>query len=397
MSADLLNHITAGVYWALILLWTIILAFYWREHRRLKVISPMVATMLVVVFVDGARTLLESVYFGAWYSARAGILPHFLYETLSEPQNVILPKLLNLGSALMIIGVLLRRWFPDLAADMQRQQRTEQLYHELQEAHEELQAAQEARDALAHMIVHDMRTPLTSVITGLQTVKQLEPRDALTAELVEGALSGASRLLLMVNDLLDISKMESGEMVLRREATPIADVMHEAASLVDALVREKNLNLRLETAFPSRADGGVAEVDRELVRRVIVNLLGNAIKFTPEGGNIVLRAAQANGEVEISVTDTGMGIPAEHLAHVFDKFYQAHHRQAKGAASTGIGLTFCKMAVEAHGGRIGVQSQEGRGSRFWFVLPVAPSQAAVEAAVETVSSPPLQPAGRAAQ
>src|SRR5205814_5462697 len=137
--------VTAGLYWCLILCWLIILLFYWREYRRLTAISSMVGTMLVVVFLDGARTLLESIYFGTLATATAGYIPHSLADTLMEPQNIMMPKLINLMSALTIIGVLVRRWFPDLAADMERQRRTEQLYADLQEAHEELQEAQEAR------------------------------------------------------------------------------------------------------------------------------------------------------------------------------------------------------------------------------------------------------------
>src|SRR5579859_4785923 len=182
MSADPLACITAGLYWCLILCWLIILIFYWREHRRLTALNTMIGTMLVVVFLDGARTLLESIYFGTWYTSKAGLLPHFLYERLEEPRNILIPKFINLLAALTIISVLVRRWFPALATEVAQQQQTERLYVELQEAHEELQAAHEARDALAHMIVHDMRTPLTSVITGLQTVQVAETESPLTAE-----------------------------------------------------------------------------------------------------------------------------------------------------------------------------------------------------------------------
>jgi signal transduction histidine kinase len=374
MNADPMTYVTAGLYWCLILCWLIILIFYWREHRRLTALSPMVGTMLVVVFLDGARTLLESVYFGTWYTARTGLIPRDLYDILAEPQYVILPKLLNLMAALTIIGVLVRRWFPNLAAEMERQRRTEQLYAELQEAHEELKATQETRDALSHMIVHDMRTPLTSVITGLQTIRHPESTAELTRELVDGALAGSNRLLLMVNDLLDISKMEAGEMTPKRECFPVGDVMAVAVEMVGALARDRRLELRQETAF-GEENAGIVEADRELTRRIVVNLLGNALKFTPAGGTILLRAAsEADGMVCISVSDTGPGIAPKHQARIFDKFYHVQPGAAVAGASTGLGLTFCKMAVEAQGGRIGVDSEPGRGSRFWFTLPT-PSMA----------------------
>lgn len=379
MHADQFAYVTAGLYWCLIVCWLIILIFYWREHRRLTALSPMVGTMLVVVFLDGARTLLESVYFGTWYTARTGMIPHYLYDVLAEPQYVIFPKLLNLMAALMIIGVLVRRWFPNLAAEMERQRRTEQLYGELQEAHdelktthEELKSTQETRDHLTHLIVHDMRTPLTNVITGLQTVQHLEPASGLTREMLDGALTGANRLLGMVNNLLDISKLEAGETTPNRERFPVCDVMKDALASVDALALHKGLTLRRESAFVGKENGGVVEADRDMTRRVLVNLLGNAIKFTPCGGTIVLRAEPESADmVRVSVSDTGPGIAPEHQARIFDKFYQVQPGTKGGAAATGLGLTFCKMAVEAEGGKIGVESAPGQGSRFWFTLPSA--------------------------
>lgn len=388
LRADPFAVVVAGLYWCLIACWLSILIFYWREHRRLARLTPMVGTMLVVVFLDGARTLVESLYFGTWYTARTGVFPRYLWDTLAEPRYVLIPKIINLLAALTIIGVLVRRWFPDLRAETTRQRNMERLYAELQTSHEELKQAQESRDALAHMIVHDMRTPLTSVISGLQTVQTLgDDAPDLREEFVEGALGGANRLLTMVNDLLDISKMESGEMALHRERFAVSGVLDEAARTVDALIHDKRLTLHREE--PSRPL--FVNADREKVRRVLVNLVGNAIKFTPEGGTITLRAETnpaALDQVRVSVSDTGAGIAPEHQARIFDKFYQVKPGASTGGvASTGLGLSFCKMAVEAHGGTIAVESAPGKGSRFWFTLSAAitPDAAPVSAAATVVA------------
>lgn len=372
-SPSYFTYLTAAMYWSLILCWSIILVFYWREYRRLKALSPMIGTLLVVIFIDGARTLVESIYFGTWYTARTQLIPVYLWTLLSEPQYVALPKAFTLIAALIIIAFILRRWFHDMEAEMRRQRRTDELYADLQGAHAELQSAQQVQQELTEMIVHDMRTPLTNVISGLRTVAMLhDAPPELRDELLVGAREGAERLLRMVNDLLDVNRLEAGEMPLTWEQFPATDVMREAAGTVAALAAEKRLTL---TVAPAPA-GLQVRADRETTRRVLVNLLGNALKFTSGGGKVTLTAAARDGVVELAVTDTGEGIPPEHQARVFEKFYQVAAPAAGVRLSSGLGLTFCRLAVEAHGGRIGVESEVGRGSRFWFTLPQAATQAA---------------------
>ncbi len=388
LTTETYGYIAAGLYWVLILCWLTILTFYWREHRRLRSLETIVGTMLVVVFLDGARTLLESVYFGTVYTARAGILPAYVYELLSEPQLVLVPKTVNLAAAVTIIMVLVRQWFPAMREELDRQRQTAALYEELQHAHEkmqttldeltaahdelkrtheELRAAREAQDALTHMIVHDMRTPLTSIITGLQTAQQADYDSELTPEMVDHALAGANRLLLMVNDLLDISKMESGMMTLTPEVFSIRQPIEVAVTLVGPLARDKDITL--ETAF---VENDEVQADRELVRRIIVNLLGNALKFAPRGSAIRIAVSRVGrASLRVSVSDSGPGIPPEHQQRIFDKFHQVANGGTNGIPSTGLGLTFCKMAVEVQGGEIGVQSVPGEGSTFHFTLPAA--------------------------
>ena len=331
--------------------------------------NALIATMLVVVFFDGARTLLECIYFGAMNSSTAGWLPQDFYDVLSQPHMILYPKIVNLVSALIIIGVLIYRWFPQLTEEIQRQQRVEELYNELQEAHEELQRTQDSRNALTHMIVHDMRTPLTSVITGLQTVQMVMDEPELARELTDSALMGANQLLLMVNDLLDIGKMEEGEMTLNQEDVEPEVIVQKAFALVEALVRERNIELISDSTFLESADYEV-HVDKELTRRVLVNLIGNAIKYTPDGGKITVQTSLSEEQMlTISVIDNGPGIAPAHQKRIFDKFYQIESGANRRRNATGLGLTFCKMAVEAMGGKIGVSSEVGKGSRFWFTVP----------------------------
>jgi len=224
---------------------------------------------------------------------------------------------------------------------------------------------QELRDSLIHMIVHDLRTPLTSIMGGLQTVVDTEYESEITQEFVPTALSSADALLEMVNTLLDINKMESGEMKLGLAPVEFAAVAQAALEQVKGLAREHNHELvsELDPTCPA------IRADEDKLRRVAINLLGNAIKFTPGGGHIRLTSRCTQEGIIFSVSDDGPGIPEEDRARIFEKFGQVQSRQEGHKYSTGLGLTFCKMVAEAHGGRIWVDSELGKGSTFSVLLP----------------------------
>ena len=152
-------------------------------------------------------------------------------------------------------------------------------------------------------------------------------------------------------------------------AVALEALLAEAIRTTRYLIDERRLQIvtELPTDLPELL------VDRSMVARVLVNLIGNAVKFTPPGGAITVRArAEAPGWIAVTVADTGEGIPAEYQSHIFEKFGQVASRQGGRSMSTGLGLTFCKLAVEAHGGQIGVESRPGEGARFTFTLPAAP-------------------------
>ncbi|NLC58683.1 MAG: HAMP domain-containing histidine kinase [Armatimonadetes bacterium] len=370
MESEALIWVTAAVYWCLIVIWGGLLILYWREHRRLRVLSPVIATMVAVVFVDAARTLLESLYFGVWYTARTGLVPRYLFEVLAQPQYVAIPKVVNLLAAFTILGVVGRRWFADVKAEMTRHKEVERLYGELAQAHKKLQEAQDARAALTHFMVHDMRVSLTSVITGLQTIQQWEPPGGLTAEMIDAARAGSERVLDMVNDMLDVARMESGEMTLSLEEFPVTEVIDEALAVLEPSLRQKQLAARVRLADAQAERDGRVRADRGKVRRVVANLLSNAVKFSPEGSTVEITVTpEPEGFVRVGVTDHGPGIAPEHQSRIFDRFYQVQAGVPNGRPGSGLGLSFCKLAVELQGGRIGVESTPGEGSRFWFTLP----------------------------
>jgi len=171
-------------------------------------------------------------------------------------------------------------------------------------------------------------------------------------------------LIELVNDLLDASKLESGTMRLETAAIDIRSVIDELRETMLPMAKEKEIEL-VET-FPDNLPR--VEADRTKLRRILVNLLSNALKFTPKGGRVEVSAEQLDGRVSIAVSDTGVGIAPEDVARLFDKYEQARSRATRGEKGTGLGLYITKQLVELHGSRIKVKSEVGRGSTFSFTL-----------------------------
>ncbi len=240
---------------------------------------------------------------------------------------------------------------------------------ELTESLERQAELERMRDNLVHMMVHDMRSPLMGIGGNLDLLR-MDLQDGLGAEqraFLDSAEQAAKNLIEMVSSMLDVSRLEARQMpvALRR-----CDVLSALRRGVDALgAATQRCQFRME--LPS--EPALAECDPDLVARTATNLLANALKFTPKGGAVSLSVSRAEGAVRVSVTDSGPGIPAEHHGRIFEKFGQVQSDGPKVKYSTGLGLTFCKLAIEAQGGRIGLESEVGRGSTFWFELPAGPT------------------------
>ena len=240
---------------------------------------------------------------------------------------------------------------------------------ELQESYRRLQELEKLRDDLTGMIIHDLRTPLTSVIAGMQTLELVGDLNEDQREMMGIAIEGGETLLGMINDLLDVEKMESGTMQLEYSDLRAEGLVKGAIGQVASLAESKDLKLIQHIAPDLPFFSG----DASKLTRTLVNLLGNAIKFTPAGGTITVETRRSEDEKSIVflVSDTGEGIPEESFERIFEKFGQVASRKAGRMMSTGLGLTFCKLAVEAHGGHIGVESTPGEGAMFCYAIPLA--------------------------
>jgi signal transduction histidine kinase len=229
---------------------------------------------------------------------------------------------------------------------------------ELAESLTRLRALEKLRDDLVHMVVHDLRGLLTVVIANLELA--LPDLSGTAAEDVGHALSAAQAVARMANTVLDVSRMEEGKMPLTLAPTDVAALAAETARTFSAV--DKNRVIRCAASGPITAN-----CDGDLVRRVIENLVSNAVKHTPVGGLVSVDVRQENGKVRVSVKDDGRGIPEEIRGRLFEKF-AATQKESK-AHSAGLGLAFCRLAVEAHGGTIGVEPGTPSGSVFSFAIP----------------------------
>jgi len=243
-----------------------------------------------------------------------------------------------------------------------------QLFREVQAKAEQLEVASRHKsDFLANMS-HELRTPLNAII-GFSEVL-LDPSlvvpDAEHRQFLEDILSSGKHLLSLINDILDLAKIEAGRMDLHLTAFHLPLAIESTVSLI----RERGARRRI--ALSVAADEALGEVvaDERKVRQILLNLLANAVKFTPDGGRVAVTAGQRGDWVELSVRDTGIGIAPEDQAAVFEEFRQVGGPPAQQGEGTGLGLALAKRFVELHGGRIGVQSALGKGTTFTFTLPL---------------------------
>ncbi|HET7677191.1 MAG TPA: response regulator [Candidatus Limnocylindrales bacterium] len=243
--------------------------------------------------------------------------------------------------------------------------RQERLAAELASTVRALEGASRAKSDFLASMSHELRTPLSAII-GFSDLMLAEPRDgdrmAVQAEWVEHIHRSGEHLLGLINDVLDLTKVEAGRLELHREDFDIAHAVRESLSGMRPLADRKGIRLR-SLAEPARV-----VADRGRVRQILYNLISNAIKFTPDGGEVRVECEAGGEELRVSVIDTGVGIAPEDQARVFEEFSQVGDAERR-QGGTGLGLALTRRLIEAHGGRIELESRPGAGSRFTVVLP----------------------------
>jgi len=237
---------------------------------------------------------------------------------------------------------------------------------ELEARNQEVEKANQLKSEFLSGMSHELRTPLHTIIGFTELLEeQIEgPLNDKQKRFIHHIHKDSQHLLALINDVLDLSKIESGRLELHREAFSLTDALDETISSIRPRAIAKSIAVDVESPLE-----GEIYADRLRFKQVLYNLLSNAVKFTPTGGRVWVHVARRPSDWEICVGDSGIGIPASEHESIFDKFYQVGQRQAGGLEGTGLGLAITKRLVEEHGGCIRLESAPNSGSRFMFTLP----------------------------
>jgi len=252
-------------------------------------------------------------------------------------------------------------------AQQDLEKKVEERTHELSRLLDEVKAISKRKTDFISSVSHELRTPLTS-IKGYAAILLAEKLGKLPPEIrerLEKINRHSDELVHLVNDLLDIARIESGRMLMKKEPQELKELVATVEDLLGVQLKQKQI--RFEADIPAEAQKILA--DRSQLERVFINLIGNACKFTPEKGRIGVAARKTDGSVQVDITDTGCGIPEEALGAIFEEFYRVDNAINQELKGTGLGLALVKHIVEAHGGKIWVKSSTGAGSTFSFTIP----------------------------
>lgn len=286
---------------------------------------------------------------------------------LTEGDEEIVTILANqVGQALENVKLFEQTW----QAQQELEKKVEKRTQELREALREIKLVSKRKSDFVSAVSHELRTPLTSIkgYAAILLSKKLGEIPDLIRERLEKINRHSDELVHLVNGLLDISRIESGRVSMKCEPYDLNEIINVVLDLLGVQAKEKDIQL---SAQVDKQLGSVM-ADRQQLERVLINLVGNAVKFTPKKGKIIVKAISKNDMVQVDVSDSGIGIPPEAQASIFEEFYRVDNTINEEVKGTGLGLSLVKNIIEAHKGRIWVSSKVGHGSTFSFTLPQVP-------------------------
>jgi two-component system phosphate regulon sensor histidine kinase PhoR len=283
---------------------------------------------------------------------------------ITEGDEELITILSNqIGQALENARLFEKTWH----AHQELEKRVEERTRELTFALEEVKKISKRKTDFISSVSHELRTPLTSIkgYAAILMEEKLGHLPAAAKERLEKINRHSDELVHMINDLLDISRLESDRMIIKIDTYNLKEMVENVIELLSVQIKDKELTLSINIPSDTQVN-----VDKSQVERVFINLIGNAIKFTPKHGKITLTTKPAKDFIQVNISDTGIGIPKDAQELIFEEFYRIDNPINQQLKGTGLGLSLAKNIIEAHRGVIWVESEVGHGSTFSFLLPI---------------------------
>jgi signal transduction histidine kinase len=356
--------------------------------------SPYYAGLNLVLLAVGAVlhwTVLESVVACALVAVLYTVAG-FIYPVIPGKEIIVNNfYFIALMDVIVVVGTLFaeKQRFREFALRYELDASRAQL----EENNQKLKELDQIKGRFFANISHELRTPLTLMISPLESIlaRYRSSLDPGVINLLETMQSNGLRLLKLINDLLDLVRLESGVMEVRREAVNVERFLDGLASSARQVAQDRRIELIVRVA----PTVGIVMLDRDKLEKIVLNLQFNALKFTPAGGRVELRVDREDQELVLRVSDTGIGIPAKDLPNMFSRFFQVDSSSRRKYQGVGIGLALVKELTELHGGNVAVNSVEGEGTTFIIRMPYIEPPPGVVPAVSGVSEPKRSPAGLA--
>lgn len=352
-------------------------AMFWTIFVAILTIA-IILYLLIRRFIDAPlRTMVSSIQ-----TISDGDLNTQVPVTSDDEIGVLAENFNLMTTKLRISQERLKQWAEELATEVRRQ--TE----DLRNANDQLKKADQMKSEFLANMSHELRTPLNAVIGFSEVLSDRVFGDIndKQAKYIDNIHTSGKHLLRLINDILDLSKVEAGRMELYLEEFPLEKAVYEVQNIIKPLAAKKSIPVEVEIS-----GSPFICADEGKLKQIMYNLLSNAVKFTPDNGKISIAASSSDSEVSITVTDTGIGIKDEDINKIFKEFYQVDSSYARKYEGTGLGLALTKRFTELMGGTISVESTEGVGSRFTITLPIRPSELECPPRQEFLTSRPSLP------